>query len=42
MALSDINSQAPKHVLVVPRKPIPTLDDLTEEDEPMVGHLFYY
>ena len=40
VALRDINPQAPTHVLIVPRKPIPTLDDLTEEDEPLVGHLF--
>jgi histidine triad (HIT) family protein len=40
VALRDINPQAPTHVLIVPRKPIPTLDDLTEKDEPLVGHLF--
>ncbi len=40
IAFRDINPQAPTHVLVVPRKPIPTLDDLTEEDAPLVGHLF--
>lgn len=40
VALRDINPQAPTHVLVVPRKPIPNLDALTEEDEPLVGHLF--
>ena len=40
VALHDINPQAPTHVLIVPRKPIPTLDDLTEKDEPLVGHLF--
>ncbi len=40
VALRDINPQAPTHVLIVPRKPIPTLDDLTEQDEPLVGHLF--
>lgn len=40
VALRDINPQAPTHVLIVPRKPIPTLDDLTEEDECLVGHLF--
>ena len=39
-AFRDINPQAPVHVLVVPRKPIPSLDDLTEEDEALVGHLF--
>lgn len=38
--LRDIDPQAPTHLLVVPRKPIPSLDALTEEDEPLVGHLF--
>jgi histidine triad (HIT) family protein len=40
VAIRDINPQAPTHVLIVPRKPIPTLDALTEEDESLVGHLF--
>ena len=40
VALRDINPQAPTHVLVVPRKPIPSLDDLSEEDETLMGHLF--
>lgn len=40
IAFRDINPQAPTHVLVVPRKPIPSLDDLSEEDGPIVGHLF--
>jgi histidine triad (HIT) family protein len=40
VALRDINPQAPTHVLIVPRKPIPTLDALTEDDEALIGHLF--
>ncbi len=40
IAIRDINPQAPTHVLVVPRKPIPSLNDLEEEDGPIVGHLF--
>jgi histidine triad (HIT) family protein len=40
VAIRDINPQAPTHILIVPRKLIPTLDDLTEEDEALVGHLF--
>lgn len=36
----DINPQAPTHVLIVPRKPIPTLDDVTEDEGTLVGHLF--
>lgn len=40
VAFRDINPMAPTHILVVPRKPIPTLNDLTEADAPLVGHLF--
>ena len=40
LAFRDINPQAPTHILVVPLKPIPTLNDLTPEDERLVGHLF--
>lgn len=39
-AFRDINPQAPTHILIVPRKPIPTLNDIVEADEPVVGHLF--
>lgn len=40
IAFRDINPQAPTHILIVPRKPIATLNDLTEEDQSTVGHLF--
>lgn len=40
IAFRDIHPMAPTHILVVPRKPIPTLDDLAEDDEALVGHLF--
>ena len=39
-AFRDINPQAPTHILIVPRKPIPSLDDLKAADEQLVGHLF--
>ena len=39
-AFRDINPQAPTHILVVPRKPIPGLDDLVDDDKELVGHLF--
>jgi histidine triad (HIT) family protein len=39
IAFRDINPQAPTHVLVVPKKHIASLDDLTTEDEPLIGHL---
>ncbi len=39
-AFRDINPQAPTHVLVCPRKPIPSVDDIAEEDRELIGHLF--
>lgn len=40
VAFRDVNPQAPVHVLVVPRKPIPSLDALTPDDAALVGQLF--
>src|SRR4029453_15811801 len=37
VAFNDINPQAPTHVLVVPRRHIATLNDLTEEDDQIGG-----
>lgn len=39
-AFRDINPQAPTHILVVPRKPIQTLDALEPEDAELVGRMF--
>ena len=39
-AFRDISPQAPVHILIVPNKLIPTVDDVTEEDELVLGHLF--
>ncbi|HYE58636.1 MAG TPA: histidine triad nucleotide-binding protein [Rhodothermales bacterium] len=40
VAFRDIQPQAPVHVLIVPRTPIPSLDALKEDDASLVGHLF--
>ncbi|PSQ78632.1 MAG: histidine triad nucleotide-binding protein [Bacteroidetes bacterium QH_8_67_23] len=40
VAFRDNNPQAPVHILVVPREPIPSLDAVSEDDAPLVGHLF--
>lgn len=40
VAFRDINPQAPTHILVVPRKPIPRADEIEESDAALVGHLF--
>jgi histidine triad (HIT) family protein len=39
VAFHDINPQAPVHVLVVPRKHVPTLNDLAPEDSALVGDM---
>jgi len=39
LAFRDVNPQAPVHVLIIPRKVIPTHGDLTEEDKALLGHL---
>jgi histidine triad (HIT) family protein len=39
LAFRDINPQAPVHVLLIPRKVIPTHADLTEEDGDLLSHL---
>lgn len=40
MAFHDINPQAPYHILVVPKKHVSTLLDLTEEDKELIGHIY--
>lgn len=39
VAIRDINPSAPVHVLVIPRKPIPSLDHLQPEDTELAGKL---
>ncbi len=39
IAFEDINPVAPVHILVVPRKHIPTFNDIQPEDRELVGHL---
>lgn len=40
LAFRDINPQAPVHVIVIPRRHIPTLNDLTPDDAELIGQLF--
>ena len=39
LAFEDINPVAPVHVLVIPRKHIPTLNDLAPEDAGLVAEM---
>ena len=38
-AFRDINPAAPTHILIVPNKVIPTMNDVTPEDEALLGHM---
>lgn len=39
-AFRDISPRAPVHVLIVPNQVIPSVDDVREEHEPVLGKLF--
>ena len=38
-AFQDINPQAPIHILIVPNKIIPTINDVSSDDEAILGHM---
>ena len=38
-AINDINPVAPVHILVIPKKRINTINDLSEEDQNLVGKI---
>jgi histidine triad (HIT) family protein len=40
VAFHDLGPQAPVHVLVIPRKHIPTANDITEEDGALLGRIW--
>lgn len=40
LAFRDIHPQAPTHVLIIPKVPLPTIADATEEHATMLGWLF--
>jgi histidine triad (HIT) family protein len=40
VAFKDLRPQAPVHLLVAPRKHIPTLNDLEPGDSALIGHIF--
>jgi histidine triad (HIT) family protein len=40
LAFHDVSPQAPVHVLVIPKKPIVSLEQLEDEDASLLGHLW--
>jgi histidine triad (HIT) family protein len=39
IAFLDIRPAAPVHILIVPNKVIPTVNDIADEDESLIGHM---
>jgi histidine triad (HIT) family protein len=39
IAFRDIKAQAPTHVLIIPKKPIPRIAEAKPEDHKVLGHL---
>lgn len=39
-AFRDINPRAPSHILIIPNKLIPTVNDIEEDDELLMGRMF--
>ncbi len=39
LAFRDVKAQAPTHVLVIPKKPIPRIAEAKPEDHKILGHL---
>ncbi|MGB3137176.1 MAG: histidine triad nucleotide-binding protein [Nodosilinea sp.] len=39
LAFTDVTPQAPTHILVIPKQPIPSLADATSDDKELLGHL---
>ena len=40
LCFKDINSVAPKHYLIIPKKEIPTINDIEESDKLIIGEIF--
>lgn len=40
VAFRDINPQAPQHILIIPRKHIPTLNDLDDGNSDIIGKMY--
>jgi len=39
VAIRDIDPKAPTHILVIPRQPMPGIQEATDEDRDLLGHL---
>lgn len=39
LAFRDIDPKAPIHILIIPKKPIPTINDIEDDDATLVGKI---
>ncbi|MDX2108866.1 MAG: histidine triad nucleotide-binding protein [Verrucomicrobiota bacterium] len=39
IAIRDVSPQAPHHLLIIPKKPIPRLAEASDNDAQLLGHL---
>jgi len=39
VAFRDINPQAPTHIVIIPRKHVPSLDHIVDQDDIILGHI---
>lgn len=40
LAFHDVSPQAPVHVLIIPRKEISSVDEIADEDQAIIGHMW--
>jgi histidine triad (HIT) family protein len=40
IVIHDISPQAPVHLLVIPKTPIPTVNDISPDQKALIGHLY--
>ncbi len=40
LAFHDVNPQAPVHILVIPKKEIPSVNEITDADHALIGHIW--
>lgn len=41
IAIKDIQPKAKTHILIIPKKEIPTINDLQIEDSSLIAHMFF-
>jgi histidine triad (HIT) family protein len=41
VAIRDINPQAPTHILILPKRHLARLDEMSEADQSLLGHLHW-